>query len=78
MKKHLQTSLRIIKCQLCDNYVLLDDMIDHIKSNCRNHIMGGNSLTENESPFKENKDNLISFLQRPGSKDLRAYSMMDI
>lgn len=50
-KKYLQTSLRLVRCQLCGNWVLTKDIIRHANSNCKLFILG----RENTNPERENK-----------------------
>lgn len=59
--KGIQTSLRIIKCSLCGNYVLFEKMFKHMESNCTDYYIGKKSIQEKESSSSEIKS-IKSFL----------------
>lgn len=67
-KKTIQTSLRIVKCQFCEKYVLIDNITDHVYSNCSKYMLGEGSINESELTLKEIKSKPISSFLDLGNK----------
>lgn len=66
-KKNLQTSLRMVRCQFCDNWIKTENLDKHIFSNCKDFVLWDRKLKqEQESKPLENDENLTTSHLRLG------------